>query len=124
MSVDNGGSAFGGKATAWKVIGDDEKARQIGEDLARQDDLKSLIISEEDSKRIEQLTLHLPSMSLRDWYAGMAAQAILIEALDSVRKDGGARQLVGVPPPIVSKLAFEIADAMISRKRETEKADG
>ena len=119
MTIDDGGPAFGGKATAWKVIGNDDKALEIGRALAREGGLKSLVMSEEDFKRVEQLTLDLPSMSLRDWFAGKAMQGILqnpgklLKAGKPIAEDSSRNPL--------AETAYEVADAMITRKRETEK---
>lgn len=116
MRPDDGGSAFGGKATAWKVIGDDDKALELGQALAKEGGLKSLVISEEDSKRIEQLTLHLPSMSLRMWLVGqyIAGQIRVVE-IDKDELDEYENKL--------ADRAFRMADKIIVKMRKTEKGE-
>jgi hypothetical protein len=131
MSIDDGGAAFGGKQTQYRIYGTDEKAKRMAEQIAKAADgqTKAIVISEEDSKKIGAFSLEVPGMSLRDYYAGEAMQGMIPElmkanVLDS--KNGLSAQIEMAKKKNLKEFAeycFDVADAMIARKRETEKGD-
>ncbi len=56
----------------------------------------------------DQMNIHIPGMSLRDWFAGMAMQGILSNPHESMSSD-----LLIVP-----KQAYQMADAMIAERNK------
>ncbi|KKL74717.1 hypothetical protein LCGC14_2062100 [marine sediment metagenome] len=131
MSIDDGGPAFGGKQTQYRVYGDDPKALELAGQMAKaaEGQIRAIVISEEDSKRVGAFSLETSGMSLRDYYAGQAMQGLISgrpiawggvgdtknEDWMKAWKDDQAN---------ISLAAYELADALIARKRETEKAGG
>lgn len=61
-------------------------------------------------------------MSLRDYYAGQAMQGILANPHKWIVNGKNLKEFEDSETPITG-VAYKLADSMIARKRETEKAD-
>ncbi len=53
-------------------------------------------------------------MSLREWFAGLAMQAVLVT--EDLKQPGGQ----GIPADIAAKLSYNMADAMIAASKPAE----
>lgn len=119
MSVDSGGPAFNGdKIKAWYLPG--HYSKFMVEEFAKimkKSGMEVPIILDESKKEISTEKESYQGMSLRDYYAGQAMQAY-IAAYGPYTV--GARE----NPDKCSEWAYDQADSLIARKRETEKADG
>lgn len=128
--IDDGGPAFGGKQTQYRIYGDDQKALELAGQMAKaaEGQTKAIVISEEDSKRVGAFSLEVQGMSLRDYYAGQAMVGLI-----SGRPLAWGGVGIGAKKEYVedwekdlkniSAAAYDLADAQVARKRETEKQD-
>lgn len=61
-----------------------------------------------------------PGMSLRDWFAGMAMQALIVATATDPELKRASEEARLQPPECFAIAAYKTADAMIAKKRSTE----
>lgn len=119
MSLDDGGPAFSGdRIVAWYVPGVMSKMQiELLKATLEEVGIKVPVIIDSGKEEVSTEKESYQGASLRDIFAGMAMRSLVSDIKHWNEESAYSREQV-------AEEAYALADAMIARKRETEKQGG